>query len=203
MVSGRLLNAFAVLFVAMLIVQAILIYAIVPDYKQSGFTQEIRNGMTPGEFIGWGVRTENGNNLNVDVSVPEGFLIDVYFMTYDNYMQTAFNHSFDYIPASSQMNVSHFSATITMDTSVEVYDIVIVGHESNPGNPTFTMRLVQSHLPALLLGVVQLCQYVSIYATIFFFFLVILGYRENSLMRNPYVKRRPRTKWNNFYILSL
>lgn len=201
MVSRRTLNAFAVLFVAMLIVQAVLVYAIVPDYKKSGYTQGTGNGMSPGEFITWGVRTENGNNLDMDVSVPEGFLVDVYFMTYDNLM--AFNGSFDYIPACSQMNVSHFSTTIPMDPSIEIYDIVIVGHGSNPGYPTVTMSLVQSHLPAQLLGVAQLFQYVSIYAAVFFFFLVALGYRENSMIRNPYVKARPRTKWNSFYMLSL
>lgn len=137
----------------------------------------------------------------MDVSVPEGFLVDVCFLTYDNFM--TFNGSFDYIPAFSQMNVSHFSTTITMDPSIDVYDIVIVGHESNPGSPTVTTRLVQSHLPAQLLGVVQILQYVSICAAVFFFFLVALGYRENSMIRNPYVKARPRTKWNNFYTLSL
>ncbi len=202
MVSRRRLNAFAVSFVAMLIVQAILTYVIVPDYRQSGYTQSIGNGMIPGEFIGWGVRTENGNNLNMEVSVPEGYLIDVYFMSYDDYMQMASNHSFEFIPAASQMNVSHFSTAINMDPSIDIYDIVIVGHESNPGNPTFTLRLVQSHFPAQLLSVVQLGQFISIYSVVLFFFLVTLGYRENSLNRSPYVKTRPKTKWNNFYMQS-
>ena len=39
MASSRTLDAFAILFVAMLIVQAIIVYAIVPDYKKGGFTQ--------------------------------------------------------------------------------------------------------------------------------------------------------------------
>ncbi|HEY3419984.1 MAG TPA: hypothetical protein VGK23_05470 [Methanomassiliicoccales archaeon] len=203
MVSRRRLNVFAILFVVMLIVQAILGYLVIPNYKQTGFTQSIGNGTDPGEFIGWGVRTADGNDLNMDVGVPEGYLIDVYFMTYDNYIQMVSNRSFEYIPSASQMNVTHFSASINIDPSVEVYDIVVIGHESNPGNPTLSMNLVQSHLPAQLRSLAVFGQFLTIYGAVFFFFLVAMGYRENSLIGNPYIHAKPRTRWNSYYMLSL
>jgi hypothetical protein len=202
-VSKKRLDLFAIAFIFMLIAQVILIYAILPDYKSAGMTGGVGKGMTPDQFTIYAVRTENGNNLKIEVNAQSGSIIDVYFMTLDNLMNLESNHTFQYIPAASQMNVTSYSTSITLDASEEVYDLVIVGHTSNPPGTSIDVKTTQSHLPVQMQMVFQIEQFLLMPMTTFLFFLIVFALYENGQERNPYVKRTTKTKWNNIYMMSI
>jgi hypothetical protein len=202
LVSNRRLSIFVFALFLTLIAQATLMYTINPDYKSSGVIEGVGRGMEPDQFMRYAVRTENGNDLDMQVNVSEGYLIDVYLMTYENLMKLSSNQSFEYIPSASRMNVTSYSTSITLDGSVEVYDFVVVGHSSNPSGTYVHLSISQSHLPAGLHVVFGITQIVSMIVSTFLFFLIFFALVENSQEKNVYVRRKAKTRWTSIYMMS-
>jgi hypothetical protein len=201
-VGNRRLAAFVIgLFIA-LIIQGVLMYAVNPDYKSSGIDEGVGRGIDPDQFMRYAVRTENGDRLQMHVSVPDGYQIDVYLMTLDNLMKLSSNQSFEYIPSASQMNVSSYAVSIILDSSVEVYDFVIVGHASNPSGTNVHISTTQSHLPSEWQTFFSVGQFASLIVTTYLFLLIVSALYENSQEKNVTVKKRKKTRWNSIYMMS-
>jgi hypothetical protein len=134
-----------------------------------------QGGLDAGRGFNIGIqafRTEFGVYVRYDVKSLDAESLDVFLVTYDQLMSYMTNGTFTYIPQGSSLNITSFGLSITLDSSNEVYDLMIMSNNSNASVP-FEVSYEQAPFPLVQSWILDLSWTVSWIGTTFLFFLAI------------------------------
>ncbi|MGD0817753.1 MAG: hypothetical protein ABR986_05065 [Methanomassiliicoccales archaeon] len=121
------------------------------------------------------LKTSMGTNVRYEASVQDGYLLNVYLMTEENFHRLEANESFSYISQGSTTNVSHFTAEVMLDGSVSDYRVVFIQSDSKPYVMHLNATFVQSHYPIGLQPLLRAGLCVGPFTVLFLTFLAIFS----------------------------
>jgi hypothetical protein len=180
MVSKRQkLIAFSIVFLIVVVV------GITSTSLSNEFSHWGQGGMSAGtgSLIGiQAIRTEFGVYVHYKVESPGSQPLDVFLVTYEELWNYLSNGTFTYFPQGSAENVTELDVQLTLDNSIEIYDLMIMSSVSNTSVP-FTLSYEQATIPLNLFGVLEALSLASwlVSSALFFLLIVMLSTKKGEI----------------------
>jgi len=154
---------------------ALMLVGIVATSLTNKTSHGSQTGLSAGRGFNIGIqafRTEFGVHVRYDVKSLDAESLDVFLVTYDQLMSYLTNGTFTYIPQGSALNITSFGLSITLNSSNEVYDLMIMSNSSIASIP-FEVSYEQAPFPLIQSWILGLSWTVSWIGTTFLFFLAL------------------------------
>lgn len=110
--------------------------------------------------------------MHYDVKSLDAESLDVFLVTYDQLIGYLTNGTFTYIHQGSALNITNLDLSVMLDSSYEVYDLMIMSNNSDSSVP-FEVSYEQAPFPLVQSWVLDLSWTVSWIGTTFLFFLAL------------------------------